>query len=150
MKETPSDKKLDEFLQPSKFSAQGFLGTDQRPLDEIINADRKALQVLGIDKEYLVTQLKTIYTKIKDALGVEIELKKGIAGRFDESMGRIPSPFREDGTFEKGQAEICFQATGRRIYLTALSINLIERHDFFQGVGSAFRIAPEDVKDLIK
>ena len=44
MKETPQDKSLEERLGASKFSGEGFLGTDHRPVNEIIADDRRTLE----------------------------------------------------------------------------------------------------------
>ena len=41
MKRSPEEERLVQKLQPSKFSAGGFMGRDLRPVDEIIAADRR-------------------------------------------------------------------------------------------------------------
>ncbi len=47
-----------------------------------------------------------------------------------------------DGVFEKG-AVVREKETGQQMIITQLGIALIERHHFFQGLGSRYRIDPE-------
>ena len=56
-------------------------------------------------------------------------------------MGRIPSPFQGDGVFEKGDVVLTGPG-GEQIILTALGLSMIEKHDFFQGRGSRYRVDP--------
>jgi len=129
-------------LNPSIFSGEGFLGTDSRSLRDIIDADRKELERSGIDKNHLIAALKGAFEKAQSNLGMETVLLPGVTATYHESRGKIPSPFREDGSFEKGEVVVTDTKSGETIIVTPLSINLIEKHDFFQGKGSRFRIDP--------
>ena len=142
MKLSPQDQKLIHNLEPSKFSKEGFLGTDSRSLQEIIDDDLRTLKKVGVSKELLVQALKDAYQKAKETFGAEIEIKKNVKAVFYESMGRIPSPFCKDGVFEKGEAVVTDSANNLILVITSLGINLIEKHDFFQGRGCRFRIDP--------
>lgn len=149
MKQSPSEQKLYENLQPSKFSSEGFLGTDTRPINEIIADDLQTIDKLGITKDKLVSAIKEVYTKAKNSLGAEVSIIPDTTVRFYESMGRIPSPFSGDGVFEKGEAVVTAKHSGKSAIITALSINLIENHDFFQGKGSRYRIDPGEVVRIL-
>jgi len=144
MKLTPQDRRLIHNLAPSKFSKDGFLGSDTRSLEEIIADDFHALKKAGVPKESLVKALKDAYQRAKDAFGAEIEIKKNVKAIFHESMGRIPSPFCKDGLFEKGEAVVTDTVNNLSLIITSLGINLIEKHDFSQGKGCRFRIDPLD------
>ncbi len=150
MKQSPQEQKLLQNLKPSKFSSEGFLGTDTRPIDEIINEDRKVLEESGITKAALVARLKELYQTAKDAFGAVVQLAPDSTLQFYESMGRIPSPFRGDGVFEKGEAVVMNKKTGETIIITSLGITLIEKHDFYQGKGSRYRLEPKRVVTLLK
>ena len=143
MKRSPAEEELIRSLGPSKFSAQGFLGHDTRPVDEIISADQRKLDRLGISINTLVDGLKAIYRKAREACGGEIQITPGVFATFYESRGRVPSPFKTDGVFEKGEAVVREKETGQHIIITELGIALIERHRFFQGRGSRYRIDPD-------
>jgi len=143
MKRSPAEEELIRSLGPSKFSAQGFLGHDTRPVDEIISADQRKLDRLEISINTLVDGLKSIYRQAREAYGGEIQITPGVFATFYESRGRVPSPFKTDGVFEKGEAVVREKETGQNIIITELGIALIERHHFFQGLGSRYRIEPE-------
>jgi len=149
MKETPEDKNLVTNLAASKFSGDGFLGNDQRPVDEIIASDLRQLAEIGRTINEVVLLLADAYSRVRSGLGDDVELYQNIVGRFYESMGRIPSPFRGDGVFEKGEAVITDQIGGQSIIITKLGLNLIEKHHFFQGIGSRYRIEPLLVFQLL-
>jgi len=142
MKLSPEDQRLVHNLKPSKFSKEGFLGTDSRSVQEIIADDLYTLKKAGVSQELLVQALKDAYQKAKEAFGAEIEIRKNVKAVFHESMGRIPSPFCKDGLFEKGEAVITDSTSNLSLVITSLGINLIENHDFFQGRGCRFRIDP--------
>ena len=149
MKQSPSEQNLYENLQPSKFSGEGFLGTDTRPVNEIIAEDTNALNNTGISKEVLVKKLKDMYQKAKEALGAEVQVAPDVYATFYESMGRIPSPFSGDGVFEKGEAIVINIKSEKKAVITSLSIHLIEKHDFFQGKGCTYRIDPVYIVELL-
>jgi hypothetical protein len=142
MKETPEDKALEARMGASKFSGEGFLGTDHRPVDEIIAADLHALGLLGVAPEKLLAALRAAFEQARAALGGEVAIRPGVVAIAHESMGRIPSPFRGDGVFEKGDVVVT-SAAGDQLVLTSLGLALIEKHRFFQGRGSRYRIDPE-------
>jgi hypothetical protein len=142
MKKSPSEKELLRNLSPSKFSAQGFLGSDSRPVDEIVNADMAILERHHVSKETLVQALTNAYDMAQKALGADILIRTGVTAKFYESMGRVPSPFQGDGVFEKGEVVLKDLQDDHGIIITRLGIHLIEKHGFFQGKGSPYRIDP--------
>lgn len=149
MKQSPSEKSLRRNLGPSKFSAEGFLGQDPRPVDEIVADDRRTLDRIGVSLEDLLGALRRAYEAARQALGAEVEICHGVTSVFYESRGRIPSPFRDGKTFEKGEAVVTDHRSGRRLVLTELGLALIERHGFFQGRGSRYRIEPTEAVEIL-
>ena len=147
-KQAPEAKALEERLGASRFSGEGFLGTDQRTVDQIIAADVRTIEQLGITKAALLDALRAAFETARAAFGGEVEIRPGLTAVAHESMGRIPSPFRGDGVFEKGDV-VLTSATGEELVLTALGLALIEKHDFFQGHGSRYRIDPARAAHLL-
>jgi hypothetical protein len=143
MKETPQDKSLEERMGASKFSGEGFLGTDHRPVDEIVADDLRALERLGVPPEKLLAALREVFERARAALGGEVVIRPGVTAIAHESRGAIPSPFRGDGVFEKGDVVVTDSATGEELVVTRLGLALIEKHRFFQGHGSRYRLDPE-------
>jgi hypothetical protein len=150
MKQSPFEKDLTLNLNPSKFSAQGFLGTDTRPVDEIVNEDMAVLERHRVSKEMLVQALSEVYEMAQKVFGAEVLIRTGVTAVFHESMGRVPSPFQGDGVFEKGEVVLKDLQGGEGIIITRLGIHLIEKHGFFQGKGSPYRIDPAAAMSLLQ
>ena len=150
MKQSPSDKDAGLNFEPSKFSGDGFLGSDTRLPLEIITADQAVLEDLGLSREELASSLRDAYDKGVQGLGSPVEIGPGVTAVLYESRGRIPSPFRGEGTFEKGEVVVSESGSGREIVVTALAIHLIEKHGFFQGRGSRYRIEPKTAVEILR
>jgi hypothetical protein len=67
----------------------------------------------------------------------------------DEARGHLPCPF-EDGIFRKVNLRIKNLDNKEELLITELSLHLIEKHHFFQGKGSAFRVEPEKLKKVLE
>ena len=143
-------KSLRELLGPSQFSAEGFLGADERTPEAIIKDDETALQALFTGKEAVASALRDMYVRAERALGNPITLAPSVTAVHEDARGRITSPFPSDGTFQKGQVKITESTSGLTMLITPLSIHLIEKHGFFQGRGSRYRIEPADAVKIIK
>jgi hypothetical protein len=150
MKLSPEERLKFERLMPSKFSASGFLGSDNRSVDEIIAEDSAYLDKQNVTCAEIADFLKVILDKSKSALGSGIEISSGVTATHFESRGKIPSPFRGDGVFEKGETVVEETTTGTSFSITDLSIQLIRKHSFFQGKGSPYRVEPSTVVSLFK
>ncbi|MBL8027874.1 MAG: hypothetical protein JNL74_15740 [Fibrobacteres bacterium] len=148
MKLSPDEKAKIDRLLPSKFSAAGFLGTDTRPLEEIIADDLDVVAKSGVTTAELSALLKDIHTAARGAFGVGTVIVPGVTAVHYESRGKIPSPFRGDGVFEKGETVI--EMADINLTISDLSIHLISRHSFFQGKGSPYRIEPANAVILYK
>ena len=137
------EKSLRELLGPSQFSAEGYLGNDSRSPEEIIEEDKMELKRLDVTKEKVAIGLREIYVKAERALGNPVKLSDSTTISHEDARGRIPSPFPGDGEFQKGQVKVSDPSSGKTFLITPLSIHLIEKHGFFQGKGSKYRIEPE-------
>jgi hypothetical protein len=145
MKLSPQEQEQIKLFGPSKFSADGFLGNDTRLPQEIIAEDESTVVSLGTTCEAIADILDGVFDKAENAFGDTVEIRTGISAVFYEARGKIPSPFRGDGIFQKGETIITDSGGGNRLILTRLGIHLIRKHHFFQGYGSRFRIEPKYV-----
>ncbi len=145
MKKLPRHKNLKDLLGPSRFSADGYLGDDQRSPETIIEEDLFFIEQAGFTKDQMIKPLKEALQKAVEALGNPVEILPGVSAVHYESRGKIPSPFRGDGLFQKGEVVVTDSKSGKEIIITPMGINLIEKHDFYQGRGSRYRIEPEDL-----
>jgi len=143
MKLSPEEQEQVKLFGPSKFSADGFLGNDTRLPHEIITEDEETVVTLETTCEKIADFLESSFNKAEAAFGDTIEIKPGVSATYFEARGKIPSPYRGDGVFQKGETIVTDSASGNTIVLTRLGINLIRKHHFFQGHGSRYRIDPK-------
>jgi hypothetical protein len=149
MKRTPHMQKLEETLRASKIVAGGFLGTDERPLEEIIEAD--GAEVTGLDRSIpeIATRMWEITDLAKRGLETSVEIDEGLEARVIEARGPIPCPWPHPGRFSKTVVMATRTGTGKSVRWTELNIHMIEAHGFFEGRGSGFRIEPADLIEVL-
>ena len=143
MKRSPDEQRVLERMSPGVFSGDGFLGTDTRPLGEIIDTDRSTLVGLGTTPGELAAQLARVFDAAKARLGNLATTDGHLHAVHHEGMGRIPCPWGGCGTFQKGEVELTDDRTGQTLVFTTLSIHLVAAHGFFQGRGSRYRLGPD-------
>ncbi len=144
-----TNENFNQAFGPSIFSKDGYLGTDSRTAEDIIKADETTLRTLGIDKKKFAAALRNAYVIAERALGNPVKLSCGATAVLHETRGRIPSPISDDGTFQKGEVLVSAE-NGSSVRITPLSIHLIEKYGFFQGIGSPFRIDPQTARDVLE
>jgi hypothetical protein len=149
MKKTPEEERVLERMAPGVLSKDGFLGGDVRPLADIIAADSRAVERLGLSHERIASELDRIYDTVSRQLGRPVELDDNLTGVYRESMGRIPSPWPGEGVFHKGEVEVTDSLSDRKLRFTPLSIHLIREHGFYQGRGSPYRLDPLVVSEML-
>ncbi len=150
MKRSPKENELLNSLGPSSFSAQGFLGQDQRHFEEIIAADARAIRKLGVSREFLADILEKIFLAAEKGMEDPVRITGDVQARYISCRGRIPSPFPAEGTFDKSLVEVFTDQGSLLFYVNRLSIHLIRCHGFFQGRGSFFRVEPEQIALLAR
>ena len=152
MKMSPEFVKAEKNMQPGVITADGFLGSDTRPLVDIIEHDEESMVKLGLDFETLVAKLKHLLQEGRKGLGEPVTVDNQWIVRTDEARGHLPSPF-EDGIFRKVNAEVELlsegKPTGKKLLYTDLSLHLIEKYHFFEGKGSSFRVDPDMAKAVL-
>lgn len=148
MKPSPHEQRVTERMQPGVYCRDGFLGTDRRPLGEILDTDRSAVEAMGFTHEQLAEELQKLLGRSMEACGGPVRPDEHLTVVFCEAMGRIPCPFG-DGVFAKGEAELTDCRSGRTIHITPLSVHMIGAHGFYQGRGSHYRIDPAAVCRLL-
>ena len=150
MKQTPQDKLVIERMAPGVLCRDGFLGTDTRSLDEILAADRAAVEKLGLTHERIAAALADALSKATAGLGRPVEISETVTAVYRESMGRIASPWPGEGVFAKGEMELTDSAAALTRHVTPLSVHLIAAHGFYQGRGSRYRLEPAELARLLK
>lgn len=148
MKVSPQEQKITQRMAPGVLCRDGFLGTDRRSLGEILDADRSTLVGLGVPAGRIAQRLGEITSAAMVAYGTPVKVGEGLVASYRESMGRIPSPWG-DGVFPKGEIELTHSPSGRAVRFTPLSVHLIDKHGFFQGRGSRYRLEPDELVEIL-
>lgn len=157
MKQHPQLRQILDRMMPGVLSRDGFLGTDPRAIEDILDADRAAIAALGITPGELAAALRRIFERATQALGTPARLGARLVAVHREAMGRIPCPFGSVqgrpfggcGVFPKGEVELRDTATGESVPLTALGIHMVGAHGFCQGRGSRYRLDPAVLARLL-
>jgi len=149
MKNSPQLEKLEQVLRSSKLVAGGFMGTDTRSLTEIIDADAATLAKLRFTPEQLAARMNQITRAATRGLGTTVKINGKIRAMVIEAKGFIVCPWPHPGNFHKTVTAIKLIDSARTYRWSDLNIHLIEKHGFFEGKGSPYRIDPEWIIELI-
>ena len=149
MKMSPHYRKAQDNMVPGEITADGFLGSDTRPLPDIIGADEEKLQALGLTFEDIGEKLQSLLDQGRKGLGEPITVEEKWLVQVSEARGFLACPF-EDGIFRKITATVTHQQKNQRLSYSALSLHLLNEHHFLQGHGSPFRLDPETMRDVLE
>ncbi len=149
MKQSPEDQKLEYMLRSSRIVSGGFLGNDPRPLQEIMDTDLAALEQSGYTIEQVAERMQQLTDAAVAGLGTEVAVGNNMVVSCEEWKGPIVCPWPHSGRFTKRITTACRRDDGRSLSWTDLNIHMIAQHHFFEGKGSAFRIEPEALIDVI-
>ena len=145
MKESPQTKQLEEILRSSKISAGGFLGNDLRSISEIIDSDMAVISKSGFSLEQIAARMHEITVQAESFLGNWTKIDNERMVKVDEAKGFVFCPWPHLGRFAKRVTYLESTKTGQTIKWSDLNIHLIEKHGFFEGKGTYFRIEPDEL-----
>lgn len=141
MKPNPKYKDIEDNMEQGVLFAEGYLGDDQRHLVEIIQEDEDSLVRLGVELGALAKAMRTLNRAGIAGLGDPVE-HMGYTVKVDEFMGTFGCPFQDNTKHAKRSATVVKEETGEKMTWTDIGIHLIEKHGFFQGKGSKYRLEP--------
>jgi hypothetical protein len=147
MKQNPAFAPLLRRLAPGRLSLSGFLGNDDRPLEEIIATDLAELDAAGLSTRQVADLLDDLHRLADEGLEAPREAFGGRATvRLVETMGRISCPFACG--FHTHKAIVHVRAGPLVLRFSPLQAHLLREHGFLEGRGSAFRLEPRDLAAL--
>lgn len=149
MKKTPQMRKLEEMLRASKFSAEGFMGNDERSLFEIINADAANIIKLGYTKEEIADRMAELSEIAEHGQGTWVKVNEYLSVRINDTRGQIPCPWAHGFRCSKAITTARRIHTETQIQWSYLNIHLIKEHGFFEGKGAKFRLEPDKLIKII-
>jgi hypothetical protein len=151
MKQNPAEQSILDRLQPGSLSVEGFLGTDERPLAEIISTDKGEVESAGLTTEELGSFLERLHIVADGGWEGRIPMFDGkISIRSDETLGQIPCPFACGAHCHKSILSIKDADGNDLLRFTPLAAHLIRKHGFFEGKGATCRIEPKTLIDLYR
>jgi hypothetical protein len=149
MKQTMDMQSIQEKMQAGKLTAEGFLGTDTRNLQDILFADQETVKRLGVPHEEIAARMQAITDVGRKMTEALLPLTAGYAVQVDEYMGAIPCPFGDHHNSVKRNTLVKNLNTGAAVHWTDLSIHMIRAHGFYEGIGSYFRLDPAFLLDFL-
>jgi hypothetical protein len=148
MEKSPRDERIESLLRSSKIVADGFLGFDERPLQEIIDADVAELERLGYTAEKVAEKMRQLTEAAKPMLGNPAQVD-GLIVTYEDFKGAVVCPWPHPGRFAKAITMVRRAGSEQTIKWSDLNIHMIAEHGFFEGKGSAFRIEPMELVKII-
>ncbi len=151
MKQTAELTHVQEQMAPGIITRDGFLGTDPRKLLDILIEDDATVARLGLTHSAIAARMRELRDHATHGLGEFISLPPHFEVRVDGVRGKLPCPFLgSDGLFQKTNTTLRNTRLNREITFTDLQIHLIEKHGFYQGDGSPYRLDPQELATILE
>ncbi|MDA3955866.1 hypothetical protein [Oceanispirochaeta sp.] len=149
MKMSPNMRKAQENMAAGVITADGFLGDDKRPIQDMIVETEELMRHHGIDIDDAVQILKNMMEEGRNGLGEPITVEDKWIVQTTEARGHLPCPF-EDGIQRKITTVIRNISLNESIMISTLSLHLLKKHHFLEGKGSTFRLEPDKMKRVLE
>ncbi len=148
MKQTVEMDRYQHNMRPGCITLKGLLGEDHRNLVDILIDDDAEVKRLGTTHEAIATRMQEFRDAGAQGLGERITVQGEYEVRVDSVRGKLPCPF-EDAVVQKTFIQIKNLAQDREITYTDLHIHMIKTHGFYEGKGSAFRLSPQALVEIL-
>lgn len=149
MKRTPRMQKIEELMRSDRIVAGGLLGHDQRPVEEIIEADEAELARLDVTREALAERMTALRDRALAELGNTVSVGDKLDVWADDNRGMLICPFGDGTHCHKTVTYALRHDTGEQVQWADLNIHLVANHGFFEGRGSAFRMEPARLVEVL-
>jgi hypothetical protein len=149
MKQTAIENRAQAQMRPGVITHEGMLGADERHLIDILETDAAAVQRLGLTHQAIAARMRELRRAGMAGLGNAVRVAPHFEVTVDGVRGRMPCPY-EDGTTSKTNTVVANQHLGRTLVFTDLHIHMIERHGFYMGLGSVYRLNPDDLAEVLE
>ncbi|HLW22542.1 MAG TPA: hypothetical protein VKZ39_05095 [Sphaerochaetaceae bacterium] len=150
MKQTPGYDAIQRQMAPGVITLEGFLGTDNRKLIDILNADDATVRSAEVTHQQIAERMQYFRDIGLDGLGEFMGVDDHFDVRVDSVRGKLPSPFGGPGMYEKVNTTVVNKRLGREVVYTDLHIHFVRDHGFYEGKGSSYRLEPEDLIAILE
>lgn len=150
MKQTPEYNAIQQQMQPGVITLEGFLGTDSRNLIDIIAHDDVTVHQLNMSHQDIAEKMQYFRDVGLDGLGEFLKIDDHFEVRVDSVRGKLPSPFGGRGMYEKVNTTVRNLKINQEVTYTDLHIHFVRDHGFYEGTGSAYRIEPASLVEVLE
>ncbi|NOR44946.1 MAG: hypothetical protein GQ534_05110 [Candidatus Delongbacteria bacterium] len=150
MKQSPQLSKAEDAMKPGVITKDGFLGSDHRHLVDILIEDDAEVARLGLTHEIIAEKMKFFKEKGLKGEGLSIDVDDNFEVNVESVRGKLACPFGEPGLISKNNVGVINKKTKKKIYFTDFHIHMIEKHGFYQGIGSPYRVSPKELKETLE
>jgi len=131
-----------ERMAPGVITRDGLLGSDTRPLPEILDADNAAVLSLGLTHAAIAARMAAFTEAAATGFGDPVPFEDNYLVRLDEYPGPMACPFGGCSAQRKSVTTVHRLSDGREMRWSALGRHMIAAHGFYQGLGSEWRLDP--------
>lgn len=149
MKQSPQMKEIQERMKPGVITLDGFLGSDERNLIDILVEDDAEVKGLNLTHEQIAARMQELRDAGKEGLGDFINVAPHYEISVDIRRGKLACPFGHRGLIRKSMICVRNLEKNREITYTDMNIHMIGEHGFYQGKGSSFRMEIGDLIDIL-
>ena len=142
MKQPPDLDEVQRQMQPGVITLTGFLGSDRRSLEEILDEDENTVHRLGLSHRQIAERLGYFTERARAGLGTRVPVDDEYDVYIEEFRGGLPCPWGGRGMHEKCIVHFRNRRTGEELKWSELTVHLIRDHGFYGGGGSTYRIDP--------
>ncbi len=149
MKQSPELNMIQEKMKPGQLTVHGFLGEDDRNITDIIDEDDKNIKKVDLSHEMIANRMK-YFTEIGTKnLGDQVKVDDFFLVSVDDHRGFVPCPFADNHKSEKRNTKLENTKLNVTVYWSDLNIHMIEKHGFYEGKGSFFRIESSQIGRIL-
>jgi hypothetical protein len=137
-------------MQPGVISLEGFLGSDRRDLNTILDEDQGVVMRMKRTHEAIGERMKYFRSKGEAGLGEFISVEPHFDVRVETIRGKMPCPFEHPGIYQKAVTIVKNKKLDKEITFTDLQIHMIRQHGFYEGKGSRYRLDPKEIIEVLE
>jgi len=150
MKQPPELIEAQKNMRPGIITRDGFLGTDDRNLIDILIEDDAIVKRLGLSHKQIAKRMRQLRTGGMKGLGDFIRMPPHFELMVETFRGKLPCPFGHPGIVRKSSITVKNTRLNREITYTDLSIHMIAAHGFYEGRGAPYRLEPKDLAEVLE
>ena len=143
-----SDPEL--FETEEKLIQGNYMRGESRGLSRLIDDDKALVSSLDLDMEIVTNLLDRLYHEACAGMGDPVQVDGKYEVSLREDRGKMACPWSDRYFAPKALVSARNIKNDRTIRFSVLGLHMIKQHGFFQGIGSPFRIEPQDLKSFFE